>query len=119
MRAPQSQREIAMKRLLLASAACCLLTVHTAHAAGCLKGAALGAVAGHMAHHTFLGIFGGCAGGMYVHHLYAKWKKAHPDGTMNDFVSDNKNQLPAGWADRLGHVGDSNLQAGNSNTTQH
>jgi hypothetical protein len=112
-------REIAMKRLLWASAASFLLTIHTANAAGCLKGAALGAVAGHMAHHTFLGIFGGCAGGMYVHHLYTKWKKTHPDGTMNDFVSDNKNQLPAGWADHLSKVGDSNLPAGNSNATAH
>ena len=99
------KREMAMKRLLLASAASCLLTVHPANAAGCLKGAALGAVAGHMAHHTFLGIFGGCAGGMYVHHLYAKWKKTHPDGTINDFISDNKNQLPAGWEDHLSSVG--------------
>ena len=100
-----------MKRLLLASAAACLLTVQTANAKGCLEGAALGGVAGHMAHHTFLGIFGGCAGGMYVHHLYSKWKKAHPDGTMNDFVSENKDHLPAGWADRLTTVGDSNLRA--------
>jgi hypothetical protein len=112
-------REIAMKRLLLASAASSLLTVHIANAAGCLKGAALGAVAGHMAHHTFLGIFGGCVGGMYVHHSYTKWKKTHPDGTMNDFVSDNKNQVPAGWSERLSHVGDSNLPAGNSNATSH
>ena len=117
--ARRAEREIAMKRLLLASAASCLLTVHSANAAGCLKGAALGAVAGHMAHHTFLGIFGGCVGGMYVHHLYSKWKKAHPDGTMNDFVADNKDHLPAGWADRLTTVGDSNLRAGSSNVTAH
>ena len=93
-----------MKRILLASAVICLLSVQTADAAGCLKGAALGAVAGHMVHHTFLGMFGGCTGGMYVHHLYTKWKKAHPDGTMNDFVADNKDHLPAGWADRLDTV---------------
>ena len=103
-----------MRRLLLATAAASLLTVQPAHAIGCLSGAALGAVAGHMVHHTFLGMFGGCAGGMYVHHLYSKWKKAHPNGTMNDFVSDNKDQLPAGWADRLGAVGDSNVQAGHT-----
>jgi hypothetical protein len=110
---------MAMKRLLLASAISCLLTVQAADAAGCLKGAALGGVAGHMAHHTFLGIFGGCLGGMYVHHLYSKWKKTHPDGTMNDFVSDNKTHLSAEWADRLSHVGDSNLPAGNSNAAAH
>jgi hypothetical protein len=101
-----------MNRLLLASAVACLLTVQTANAKGCLQGAALGGVAGHAVHHTFLGIFGGCAGGMYVHHLYSKWKKAHPDGTMNDFVADNKDHLPAGWADRLNTVGDTNLRAG-------
>ena len=100
-----------MKLLLLASVAACFLSAQTANAAGCLSGAALGGVAGHMAHHTFLGIFGGCAGGLYVHHLYSKWKKAHPDGTMNDFVADNRSKLPAGWADRLTTVGDSNLKA--------
>jgi hypothetical protein len=54
-----------MKRLLLASvAACwCLLTAQTANAKGCLEGAALGGAVGNMTHHTFLGIFGGCAGG--------------------------------------------------------
>jgi hypothetical protein len=108
-----------MKRILLASAVICLLSVQTADAAGCLKGAALGAVAGHMVHHTFLGMFGGCAGGMYVHHLYTKWKKAHPDGTMNDFVADNKDHLPAGWADRLDTVGDSKVPAGGSNLPAH
>lgn len=108
-----------MKRILLASAVICLLSVQTADAAGCLKGAALGAVAGHMVHHTFLGMFGGCTGGMYVHHLYTKWKKAHPDGTMNDFVADNKDHLPAGWADRLDTVGDSKVPAGGSNPTAH
>jgi hypothetical protein len=101
-----------MKRLLVASIAiACLMTVQTANAAGCLKGAALGGVAGHMAHHTFLGIFGGCVGGMYVHHLYTKWKKDHPDGTMNEFVADNKDHLSKQWADRLSTVGDSNVKA--------
>ncbi|MBV8119211.1 MAG: hypothetical protein JO081_04635 [Alphaproteobacteria bacterium] len=100
-----------MKRFILASAAACLLMVQTANAAGCLKGAALGAVAGHMAHHTFLGIFGGCAGGMVVHHLYVKWKKNHPNGTVNEFVTDNKDKLPAGWEERLTAVGDSKLPA--------
>lgn len=104
-----------MKSFLLAVAAICLLSGQTANAAGCIKGAALGGVAGHMVHHTFLGIFGGCAGGMMVHHMYAKWKKTHPDGTMNEFVSDNKDKLPAGWADRLSSVGDSKLPAGTQN----
>ena len=117
-----------MKRFSLASAtklmrtfvvalvaATCLLTAHQpANAKGCLKGAMLGGIAGHMKHHTFLGVFGGCVGGMYVHHLYSKWKKAHPNGTMNDFVSAHKGRLPEGWEDRLSTVGDtSDLRAGN------
>jgi hypothetical protein len=100
-----------MKGPLLAVAAACLLAAQPASAAGCLKGAALGAIAGHMAHHTFLGLFGGCAGGLIVHHMYVKWKKTHPDGTMNDFVADNHDRLPHGWADRLSVVGDSKLRA--------
>ena len=51
-------------------------------------------------------IFGGCVGGLYVHHLYTKWKKTHPDGSMNEFVSDNKDYLPKGWEERLTSVGD-------------
>ena len=117
-----------MKRFSLASAtklvrpfvgafavATCLLAVHQpANAMGCLKGAMLGGIAGHMKHHTFLGIFGGCAGGIFVHHLYSRWKKAHPNGTMNDFVSANKDRLPEGWTDRLSAVGEaSDLPAGN------
>jgi hypothetical protein len=117
-----------MRRFSLASAAklvrtfvgafaavTCLLTVHQpANAMGCLQGAMLGGIAGHMKHHTFLGIFGGCAGGIFVHHLYSRWKKAHPNGTMNDFVSANKDRLPEGWANRLSAVGEtSNLRAGN------
>ena len=106
-----------MKRwLLVSAAACCLLTAQSANAAGCLKGAAVGAVAGHLAHHTFLGMFGGCAGGMMVHHMYTRWKKTHPDGTMSDFVADNKDHLPAGWADRLSPVGDNKLPAGSATT---
>jgi len=52
-------------RLLMIGAAMGL-AVQTADAKGCLEGAALGGIAGHMTHHTFLGIFGGCAGGMMV-----------------------------------------------------
>jgi len=103
-----------MKRFLFVSAVACLLTVQSANAKNCLEGAALGGIAGHTVHHTFLGIFGGCAGGMYVHHLYSKWKKAHPNGNMNDFVADNKDHLPAGWEERLTSVGDSTLRAGSS-----
>src|SRR3954447_24856819 len=104
------------KHLLLAGAMICLMAVQTANAKGCLQGAALGGVAGHMAHHTFLGIFGGCAGGLMVHHMYAKWKKTHPDGAMKDFVAENHDNLPAGWADRLNTVGDATLKSGAAKT---
>ena len=99
-----------MKRLLLATAALCLLAAQTpADAAGCLKGAAVGAVAGHLAHHTFYGMFGGCIGGIVVHHMYVKWKKAHPDGTMDQFVADEHDHLPAGWGDKLGRLGNADV----------
>jgi hypothetical protein len=106
------------KHFLLIGVATCFLTIQTANAAGCLSGAALGGVAGHMAHHTFLGIFGGCAGGMYVHHLYTKWKRTHPNGTLNEFASDNKDYLPAGWEDRLNTVGDSYPRPGTTGTSK-
>jgi hypothetical protein len=89
-----------------------LLSSNVSYGFGCVSGAALGGVAGHMAHHTFLGMFGGCAGGMVVHHMYAAWKRKHPDGTMSEFVADNKDHLPAGWADKLGNLGDSTVPAG-------
>ena len=101
-----------MKRLLLASAFGSLLMVHPADAAGCLKGAALGGVVGHMTGRTFRGMFAGCIGGMYVHHLYTKWKKAHPAGTMSQFVTDNKKSLPKGWANELDRIGDARVPAG-------
>jgi hypothetical protein len=107
-----------MRRFSLASTTklavvMCLLAAQPVNAMGCFEGAVLGGIAGHMTHHTFLGIFGGCAGGIYVHHLYSKWKKDHPNGTMNDFVTANKDHLPAGWADRLSTVGNtSDLRAG-------
>ena len=99
-----------MKYLLIAGAAAAsLLAAQPADAAGCLKGAALGAVAGHLAHHTFYGMFGGCIGGVVVHHMYVKWKKDHADGTMSQFVADNHDHLPRGWADRLNTLGDANV----------
>jgi hypothetical protein len=98
--------------LAFASVVACSMATQTAKAMGCMEGAAIGGIAGHMAHHTFLGLFGGCAGGLVVHHMYSKWKKAHPDGTMQDFVADNKDSLPAGWADRLNAAGPVSVAAG-------
>ena len=43
-----------------------------ANAAGCLSGAAVGGVAGHMAHHGVLGAAGGCAVG---HHMAVKHQR--------------------------------------------
>jgi hypothetical protein len=127
-RSSRAKRNRQMRRFSLTSAttfrrtfvgafaiAICLLTVpQPANAIGCVQGAMLGGIAGHMQHHTFYGIFGGCVGGIIAHRLYSKWKKTHPNGTMNDFVSANKDRLPAGWADRLNTVGKtSDLRAGN------
>ena len=38
--------------------------------------------------------------------MFPKWKKTHPDGSMNEFVSDNKDYLPKGREERLTSVGD-------------
>lgn len=55
------------------AAAICLVTVGfgapTAHAKGCIKGALVGGVAGHFAHHGILGAAAGCVVG---HHLANK-----------------------------------------------
>ncbi len=102
-------------RYVTAGLICLTLTagsMQPAGAIGCLSGAALGGVAGHAVHHTFLGIFGGCAGGMVVHRMYAHWKVDHPNGTMSQFVEDNKDHLPHGWADKLSKLGDTHLKAG-------
>jgi hypothetical protein len=110
-----------MKRLLLASIAtcCCLLTVQSPNAKGCLEGAALGGAVGHMTHHTFLGIFGGCAGGWYVHHLYTKWHREHPNGNLNQFADDYHGWLPAGWDERLRTAGDATPRPGTTKPTGH
>jgi hypothetical protein len=116
-----TMKGVSMRRLLLVSAAACLLASQTANAAGCLEGAAIGGAVGHMSHHTFLGLFGGCAGGRYVHQMYSKWKRNHPNGTMNEFVSDNKEYLPSGWADRLTtpEVGEANIRPGTASKNIH
>ena len=102
-----------MKRLLAGIVTCCcLLTVQSANAKGCLEGAVLGGAVGHMSHHTFLGIFGGCAGGLYVHHLYTKWHREHPNGNLNQFADDYHGWLPAGWDERLRTAGDASPRPG-------
>ena len=50
-----------MKQLIaIVAVAATLATAMPADAAGCLKGAIVGGVAGHLAHHTLLGALGGC-----------------------------------------------------------
>jgi hypothetical protein len=65
--------DISMKKLLLTAAVAVLPILPfagSAQAHGCLKGAAVGGVAGHFAgHHAVLGALGGCAvGHMWAHH---------------------------------------------------
>ena len=52
-----------MKTLAIAAAliaATSLLPAGSAHAAGCVKGAVVGGVAGHFVHHGWLGAAAGC-----------------------------------------------------------
>ncbi len=49
-----------------------LLISSFAQAAGCLKGAVVGGVAGHLKHHAVIGAMAGCAVG---HHLAAQQAK--------------------------------------------
>lgn len=58
---------VAMATLLLASS--------FAQAAGCLKGAVVGGVAGHLKHHAVIGAVAGCAIG---HNLAEQAKKQNP-----------------------------------------
>jgi hypothetical protein len=56
-----------------------LVAFSPAEAAGCLKGGAVGAVAGHFAgHHGVLGAIGGCAIG---HHMANEESKQKPTGS--------------------------------------
>jgi hypothetical protein len=96
----------------------CLLTAQTANAKGCLQGAALGGVAGHMAHHTFLGISGGCAGGLYRISFVHQMEKNTPEWFYDEFVSGNKDYLPKGWDECLTSVGDTtNLKPGSTGSS--
>jgi len=97
--------------LAFARVAACSGAAQPAKATGYLQGAAIGGVAGLWSTIRSC-LFGGCAGGMVVHRMYSKWKAAHPSGTMQDFVADNKDKLPAGWADRLYSAGAINPTAG-------
>lgn len=62
-----------MKNTVLGVAMAGMLLVSSlAQAEGCLKGAIVGGVAGHLKHHAVIGAVAGCAIG---HHLAAQAKK--------------------------------------------
>ena len=58
------------------AAVVCLLTIGlaapTAHAKGCIKGALVGGVAGHFAHHGILGAAAGCVVGHHMANKHAR-----------------------------------------------
>jgi len=62
--------------LLPMAAVICLLTIGlaapTAHAKGCIKGALVGGVAGHFAHHGILGAAAGCVVGHHMANKHAR-----------------------------------------------
>jgi hypothetical protein len=60
-------------KIALATATLPLATAGTANAAGCLKGAVVGGVAGHYArHHSVVGAVGGCMVGRYLAKQHAQ-----------------------------------------------
>ena len=77
-----------MRRIMIALAASGLLvSVGSAQAAGCLKGAAVGGVAGHFAgHHGVLGAVAGCAIG---HHQASKAKKMDQQNNQGQTQQNN------------------------------
>jgi outer membrane lipoprotein SlyB len=66
-----------MKTLMIAAAMGMVFAAGQAEAKGCLKGAAVGGLAGHMAHHGVLGAIGGCAVG---HHMASKQQQQTEQG---------------------------------------
>ena len=67
----------------LALAAPAILLPSAAEAKGCLKGALVGGVAGHMVHHGVLGAIGGCVVG---HHM-ANERNPQPSQAQNQHPS--------------------------------
>jgi uncharacterized protein YcfJ len=73
-----------MKRLAFLSVAALLalspLAAPTAQAAGCIKGAIVGGVAGHfMGHHGMVGAAAGCAIGHHEANVHARERYEHYD----------------------------------------
>jgi hypothetical protein len=63
-----------------------------AHAAGCLKGAAVGGVAGHLAgHHGLLGATAGCAIGHHQATKHAKENAQQPPSSTTSDANSTQN----------------------------
>lgn len=62
-----------MKKTIFGVVICSMFLMSSfAQAAGCIKGAVVGGVAGHLKHHAVIGAVAGCA---IAHHLAAQEKK--------------------------------------------
>jgi len=95
-------RRIGMMKFLTASAAVLgmglgLSGVHTAEAKGCLKGAAVGGLAGHALGHGAVGAAGGCAVG---HHEANKKEKQ-----QDQAAAANTKEQPANGSTSGTHTG--------------
>lgn len=69
---------------VLAMSLAASVNVSEAKPGGCIKGAAAGAVAGHLLHHhAVLGAMAGCAVGMHRRHVYKEQmrQQAAPDNS--------------------------------------
>jgi outer membrane lipoprotein SlyB len=69
-----------MRRVVIAACAgLALMSAQGAQAAGCLKGAAVGGVAGHFAgHHAILGALAGCAIGHHRAKMQRQQQQVRP-----------------------------------------
>jgi hypothetical protein len=78
-----------MKRLAAVVISITALYGASAHAAGCLSGAAVGGVGGHFAgHHALIGAAGGCAIG---HHMAKKKERDDRARNTNNRNGDDRN----------------------------
>jgi hypothetical protein len=90
---PSKMRTNKMKQAIaLVVMVAMLATVAPADAAECLKGAAVGALAGHLAHHTVLGALGGCI----VGHEAAKSRTTITYADIGTMLGDGS--APADWS---------------------
>ena len=89
-----------MKRNLIATVLALALTAGlmplAANAAGCLKGAAVGGVADHVAgHHGVLGAGAGCVIGHHEANKHARQQATQNQGSGNNAASNNGQSEPA------------------------